>query len=108
MRTTVTALRRKLQPGVEFQAEFIGQFNLRNCDPGVIKTRRRVLKQHHKEMCSIILDGSKAGEDIYLDWRKVTVTAENDATFTQPNLSGSGDWVVLFSSYQGVLPCSVG
>lgn len=93
MRTTVTALRRKLKPGVEFQAEFIGQFNLRNCDPGVVKTRRRVLKQHHKEMCSIILDGSKAGEDIYLDWRKVTVTAENDTTFilTKELIDGSTD-----------------
>lgn len=93
MQTTVTALRRALKPGVEFRAEFIGTYNLRHCDLGFVKTQRRVMKQSPKEMCSIVLDGTKRGEDVYLDWRKVTVEAENDKTFilTKELADGSTD-----------------
>ena len=82
MQISVAALRKKLTLGSEFLAEMVGAYNTRNAKKDCLKTRRKVLQQNNREMCSTMLDGSGQGEAVCLNWRDVTVESESNTVFT--------------------------
>jgi len=64
----VAALRRLLSEGVEFFG------TLPNApDPAMRTCRRRVVSNSSHQLVSELLEGPKAGNNIYLDWKGVSV-----------------------------------
>ena len=67
MKLSIAEVKRRLPVNKEFTGEFIGR---NRGIAGYTVAKRRVVRQGGT-MCCILLDGPKAGQKIYLDWRGV-------------------------------------
>jgi len=79
MKLSIAEVKRRLSVGVEFTGEFVGT-NAGRCQPGMQTTRRRVVK-NTSTLVSVLLDGPKKDELIYLDWKNVTADERDGSVF---------------------------
>jgi hypothetical protein len=79
MKIAIAEVKLRLAEGVEYTGEFVG-VNARMCKPGMQVTRRVIVK-NKSEMVSRFIDGPKAGEVIYLNWKNVTADERDGSIF---------------------------
>lgn len=70
MKISISALRRRLTPGKQFTATYIGP----NCNAALhnVESTRLVVSQTANQMVSKTLDGVRPGAEVYCTWNGVT------------------------------------
>jgi hypothetical protein len=79
MKIAIAEVKRRLAVGTEYTGEFVG-VNARMCAPGMQVTRRRVVN-NKTQLVSELLDGPKAGQLIYLNWKNVVADERDGSIF---------------------------
>lgn len=88
---TATALRRLLPVGTEFESFLPGAL-----DPALTTTRRRVQSSSAGKLASVVLDGPKSGNVIYMDWTGLKVETDGPHYYlTHPE--GGSVWFARFT-----------
>lgn len=80
MHLSIAELKRRLPEGAEFTAKFIGK-NMTVARPGMVITRRRVVKQAATMITSVV-GGEFDGKLVYCGWRGTTATIDNENKVT--------------------------